>query len=136
MIRFGKGRMMTEKKVILDGGAMPFSKVVQKGSTVYISGMVGRNDADGTIPFSAADQTRVLMDKLNVLLGSVNATLDNALKITIFVTDMRYFSEINAVYKTYFSEGLMPARSCVAVTALPDPDAKVEMEVIAEVPNE
>ena len=128
--------MHTEKKVIVDGGQMPFSKVVQKGSTVYISGMVGRNDSDGTIPFSAADQTKVLMNKLQLLLASVNATLDNALKITIFVTDMRYFSEINAVYKTFFSEGQMPARSCVAVTALPDADAKVEMEVIAEVPYE
>ena len=128
--------MKTEKKVIVDGGQMPFSKVVQKGSTVYISGMVGRNDSDGTIPFSAADQTKVLMNKLQLLLASVNATLDNALKITIFVTDMRYFSEINAVYKTFFSEGQMPARSCVAVTALPDADAKVEMEVIAEVPYE
>lgn len=128
--------MHTEKKVIVDGGQMPFSKVVQKGSTVYISGMVGRNDNDGTIPFSAADQTKVLMNKLQSLLAAVNATLDNALKITIFVTDMRYFSEINAVYKTFFSEGQMPARSCVAVTALPDADAKVEMEVIAEVPYE
>ena len=128
--------MRTEKKVIVDGGSMPFSKVVQKGSTVYISGMVGRSDAGGTIPFSAADQTKVLMDKLQALLGTVNASLDNALKITIFVTDMRYFGEINNVYKTYFSEGQMPARSCVAVTALPDADAKVEMEVIAEVPCE
>ena len=76
--------MKTEKKVIVDGGQMPFSKVVQKGSTVYISGMVGRNDSDGTIPFSAADQTKVLMNKLQLLLASVNATLDNALKITIF----------------------------------------------------
>ena len=128
--------MQTEKKIIVDGGGWPFSAVVQKGSTVYISGMVGRDASDGSIPFSAADQTKVLMDKLQTLLGSVNATLDNALKITIFVTDMRYFNEINAVYKTYFSEGQMPARSCVAVTALPDADAKVEMEVIAEVPHE
>ena len=128
--------MQTEKKVIVDGGGMPFSKVVRKGSTVYISGMVGRNDADGSIPLSASDQTAVLMDKIRNLLGTVNAGWDNALKVTIFVTDMRYFSEVNAVYKTYFSEGQMPARSCVAVTALPDADAKVEMEVIAEVPNE
>ena len=128
--------MHTEKEVVLDGGGMPFSRVVRKGSSVYISGMVGRSDSDGSIPFSAADQTKVLMDKLQTLLGSVNATLDNALKITIFVTDMRYFSEINEVYKSYFSEGQMPARSCVAVTALPDKDAKVEMEVIAEVPYE
>lgn len=128
--------MHTEKKVIVDGGSMPFSRVVQKGSTVYISGLVGRSDADGTIPFSAADQTKVLMDKLQVLLGTVNASLDNALKITIFLTDMRYFNEINAVYRTYFSEGQMPARSCVAVSALPDADAKIEIEVIAEVPHE
>ncbi len=128
--------MQTEKKVIVDGGGMPFSKVVRKGSTVYISGMVGRNDADGSIPFTASDQTAVLMDKIRALLGAVNATWDNALKVTIFVTDMRYFAEVNTVYKTYFSEGQMPARSCVAVTALPDADAKVEMEVIAEVPNE
>ena len=128
--------MQTEKKVIVDGGGMPFSKVVRKGSAVYISGMVGRNDADGSIPFTASDQTAVLMDKIRDLLGTVNAGWDNALKVTIFVTDMRYFSEVNAVYQTYFSEGQMPARSCVAVTALPDADAKVEMEVIAEVPNE
>lgn len=128
--------MKTEKKVIVDGGSMPFSKMVQKGTTVYISGLVGRNDADGTIPFSAADQTKVLMEKLQALLGTVNATLDNALKVTVFVTDMRYFAEVNEVYRTYFTAGNMPARSCVAVSSLPDADAKVEIEMIAEVPHE
>lgn len=127
--------MGIEKKVILDGGAMPFSKVVRMGKTVYVSGMVGRRDEDGTIPAAVSEQTRVTMDKIAGLLCAADTEWNNALKVTIFVTDMRYFGEVNEVYKTYFAAGQMPARSCVAVSSLPDPDAKVEIELIAEVPN-
>lgn len=123
--------MENRKEVVVDGGNLPFSKVVKSGTTVYVSGVVGRDDKDQTIPFGAADQTKNAMDKLSALLAQAGTCLDNALKVTIFVTDMRYFADVNSVYKNYFSVGKMPARSCVAVASLPDAEAKVEIEIIA-----
>ena len=124
--------MPNTKEIKIDGGKLPFSKVVQAGGMVYVSGVVGRNDTTNAIPFSAAEQAEATMKKIQNLLEQSGSCWDNAVKVTIFVTDMRYFAEINSVYKNYFSEGKMPARSCVAVDGLPDAEAKVEIEVIAE----
>ncbi len=56
--------------------------------------------------------------------------MNNILKTTIFVTDMKEFSKVNAIYREYFL-GTLPSRSCVEVSALPHPDALIEIELIA-----
>ncbi|NMA12229.1 MAG: RidA family protein [Chloroflexi bacterium] len=125
---------MTEKTktIVVKGGNFPFSKVVKAGGAIYVSGVVGRDDATQEIPFSAADQARIALTKIQNLLSQANADMDDVVKATIFLTDMRYFADVNTVYRSFFSDDQMPARSCVAVSSLPDPEAKVEIEVIAE----
>jgi 2-iminobutanoate/2-iminopropanoate deaminase len=70
------------------------------------------------------------MKNLYEVLSAAGATFDDAVKTTCFLTDMADFATFNEIYGSYFSS--KPARSCVAVKALPK-GALVEVEVIAEI---
>lgn len=110
---------------------LPFSTVVGFESLVFVSGIVGRNPETGGIAADdMAAQTRQALTNIAQQLGKAGITLKNALKATVFVTDIKRFKEMNQAYLEFFREGL-PARSCVGVMALPDPEALVEIEVIA-----
>ena len=68
------------------------------------------------------------MQNISALLTASGATFDNVVKTTCFLADINDFAQFNAVYAKYFTG--KPARSCVAVSALPK-GALVEVEVIA-----
>ena len=68
------------------------------------------------------------MQNISAVLAASGATFDDVVKTTCFLTDINDFADFNAVYGRYFSG--KPARSCVAVAALPK-GALVEVEVIA-----
>ena len=111
--------------------ALPFSALVGFDRLLFVSGTIGRDPATGDI--AAGDmsaQTRQALASIANHLSRAGATLDNALKVTVFLTDMGRFKEMNHAYLEFFQAGL-PARSCVGVSALPDPEALVEIEVIA-----
>jgi 2-iminobutanoate/2-iminopropanoate deaminase len=125
---------MSQKREIIAVPAksdLPFSTVVGFQSLVFVSGIVGRDSGSGAI--AAGDmyqQTRQTLTNIEGLLAKAGIGLANVLKATVFITDMRRFKEMNRAYLEFFSDE-KPARSCVAVTALPDPDAVVEIEVTA-----
>ena len=125
---------MTEKREIIVSSKttdMPFSKIVGFDKLVFVSGMVGRNPDTGEIARAdIGEQTRQTLTNIAVQLDLASLSLENVLKATVFITDMGLFQEMNQTYKMFFETGL-PARSCVQVTALPDPEALVEIEVIA-----
>ena len=125
---------MTEKREIIASPKnkdMPFSTIVAFEKLVFVSGMVGRNPDNGEMATTdIGEQTRQILTNIAVQLDPVGLSLENVLKATVFITDMGLFQKMNLVYKTFFETGL-PARSCVQVTALPDPEALVEIEVIA-----
>jgi 2-iminobutanoate/2-iminopropanoate deaminase len=125
---------MSQKREIIAVPAksdLPFSTVVGFQSLVFVSGIVGRDARSGAI--AAGDvyaQTRQTLSNIGELLAKAGAGPANVLKATVFITDMRRFKEMNRAYLEFFPAE-KPARSCVAVTALPDADALVEIEVIA-----
>jgi 2-iminobutanoate/2-iminopropanoate deaminase len=125
---------MTEKRGIIASPKnkdMPFSTIVGFDKLVFVSGMVGRNPDNGEIATAdIGEQTRQTLTNIAVQLDQAGLSLENVLKATVFITDMGLFQKMNQVYKTFFETGL-PTRSCVQVTALPDPEALVEIEVIA-----
>lgn len=125
---------MTEKREIIaspENKDMPFSTIVGFDKLVFVSGMVGRNpDTEEISTTDIGEQTRQTLTNIAVQLDQAGLSLENVLKATVFITDMGLFQKMNQVYKTFFESGL-PARSCVQVTALPDPEALVEIEVIA-----
>ncbi len=108
----------------------PYSQAVQTGNLLYTSGQIPIDPKTGNI--EAADitaQTVQVMENLKAVLEAAGSDLTKAVKTLCFLTDMGNFAAFNEVYAKYFTG--KPARSCVAVTALPK-GALVEVEVIAE----
>jgi len=125
--------MMTEKRQIIalpNNRDLPFSTVVGFDKLIFVSGLIGRNPETGKIATDIAEQTRQTLANLEAQLDIAGLSLENVLKATVFITDMGLVQEMNQAYRTFFQAGL-PARSCVQVTALPDSEALVEIEVIA-----
>lgn len=109
----------------------PYSQAVRVGTLVYTSGQIPIDPTTGAIEAKdITGQTEQVMKNLKAVLEATGSSLDRAVKTLCFLTDMENFAAFNEVYARYFTE--KPARSCVAVSALPK-GALVEVEVIAEV---
>jgi 2-iminobutanoate/2-iminopropanoate deaminase len=110
---------------------MPYSPAVAGGPIIFISGSVGRAPGSGEIARGdMGAQTRQAMQNIAAALQEAGSGFDQALKATVFITDMSLFAEMNRAYIQFFSSE-PPARSCVEVSRLPDPEALVEIELIA-----
>lgn len=108
----------------------PYSQAVKAGNTVYLSGQIGMNPATGElVSADVKEQTAQVLKNMKAVLAAAGATVDNVVKTTVFLTDMADFQAVNAVYAETFASDA-PARSCVAVAALPK-GARVEVEAIA-----
>ena len=108
----------------------PYSQAVQAGSTVYLSGLLGMNPATGElVSADVREQAAQALKNMKAVLAAVGATPENVVKTTVFLVDMADFQAVNAVYAETFASDA-PARSCVAVAALPK-GARVEVEAIA-----
>ena len=104
---------------------------MKTGNLVYTSGQIPIDPKTGEI--AAQDitgQTEQVMKNLDAVLTAAGSSLTRAVKTLCFLKDMGDFAAFNAVYAKYFTGN--PARSCVAVAALPK-GALVEVEVVAEI---
>jgi len=87
-------------------------------------------ESDGSIPDSIGEQTRLTMERLRAVLAAVGLNFENVVKTSIFLIDMGDFAAMNEVYATFF-DSEPPARTTVAVTALPLDGLKVEIDMVA-----
>lgn len=109
----------------------PYSQGIVSGDRIYVSGQ-GPVDQDtgDVVDGSPAEQTGRTLENVDAILRAAGASLDNVVKATVFVKDMRYYDEVNEVYGELMSAPF-PARSAVEVVKLPV-DIDVEIEVVAE----
>ena len=108
----------------------PYSQAVKAGNVLYLSGQIGMNPATGElVSDDDREQTARALQNMKAVLAAAGATAENVVKTTVFLTDMADFQAVNSVYAETFSSDA-PARSCVAVAALPK-GAKVEVEAVA-----
>jgi reactive intermediate/imine deaminase len=108
-----------------------YSQAVKVGSTVYMSGQIPLDPA--TMQLVAGDidaEIRRVFENLKAVAAAAGGTLDNAVKITVFLTDLAHFGRVNEIMATYFQQPY-PARAAVGVAALPR-GARVEIEGILE----
>jgi 2-iminobutanoate/2-iminopropanoate deaminase len=96
---------------------------------VFLSGQLGIDPAEGKLVEGVEAQARQALNNIRNVLDAAGLTLDDVVKTTIFLTDMKDFAVVNAVYGSFFTEPF-PARSCVQVAALPA-GGLVEIEVLA-----
>ena len=109
----------------------PYSQAIVCGGLVFTSGQIPLDPATGNVVGTdIREQAEQVMKNLAAVLEAAGSSLQNAVKTTCFLADMADFASFNQVYAAYFTSN--PARSCVAVKALPK-GVLVEVEVVAAV---
>ncbi len=113
------------------GGAFSAGVEAPAGRTVYVSGQVAM-DAEGNVvgEGDAKAQTEKVLDNVSVVLEEAGGSLDDVVKVTVFITDMGMYDEVHEVRRRYFGEPY-PASSMVEVSALIEPRLLVEVEAVA-----
>ena len=121
------------KKVICSskapGAIGPYSQAIEANGMVFVSGQLPIDATTGLMPETVEDQAKQSLENMKSILEEAGLSMANIVKTTVFLADMSYFADMNKVYSTFF-QGEYPARSAVAVKALPK-DALVEIECIA-----
>ena len=108
----------------------PYSQAIKAGGFVFCSGQVALDPRTGQfVAGGVAEQTEQVLKNLSAVLEAAGSSLDQVVKTTVFLADMKEFSEMNEVYARFFSEP-PPARATVAAAGLPR-DARVEIEAVA-----
>jgi 2-iminobutanoate/2-iminopropanoate deaminase len=123
------------KKIIFTENAPapigPYNQAVLKGNTLYTSGQIAINPANGELVIDNIEaETQQVMQNMKAVLEAAGMTFENVVKTTIFIMNMNDFASINAVYGYYFNEKTAPARETVQVACLPK-NVNVEISMIA-----
>jgi reactive intermediate/imine deaminase len=107
----------------------PYSQAVKTGNLVFLSGQIPLDPATGQLVSGEieAETTRVF-ENLKAVAEAAGGTLDNAVKVNVYLTDLAHFSKVNEIMATYFKQPY-PARAAVQVAALPR-GARVEVECV------
>jgi len=108
-----------------------YSQAVKVGSTVYMSGQIPLDPATMQMVEGGIDaQITRVFENLKAVATAAGGTLDNAVKVTVFLTDLANFAKVNETMAKYFNQPY-PARAAVGVASLPR-GAQVEIEAILE----
>ena len=109
-----------------------YSQGIKSGNLVFTSGQIPLNPKTGElINGDFKMEISQVLTNLNGVLKSGGSSLKKAIKLTVFLTDLSYFPQVNEVFKEFFPEN-PPARSAVQVSALPM-NAKIEIEAVGSV---
>ena len=106
----------------------PYSQGIRSGDFLFISGQLPIDMKTGEFPGSISDMTRCCLQNLDEIARKGKTSLQNAVKLTVFLTNMDDFAEMNAAYTKFFPD-IPPARSTIAVAGLPK-NAPIEIEAI------
>jgi 2-iminobutanoate/2-iminopropanoate deaminase len=109
----------------------PYSHAVWTGSLLYCSGQAALDPATGKlVAGGVSEQTQQAFNNLEMVLKDAGLSMNDVIKVNVYLTSMSHFAEMNAVYQTRFTSPY-PARTTVAVAELPL-NALVEIELVAE----
>jgi 2-iminobutanoate/2-iminopropanoate deaminase len=114
--------------------AGPYSHAVVSGGLVFLSGQTPVDPETGQLVQGAiGDQTRRCLENLAVVAAAAGASLDQAVRCGIYVTDMGTFKDVNEAYGSFFGDA-PPARTTIGVASLPL-GAEVEIDAILALPD-
>jgi 2-iminobutanoate/2-iminopropanoate deaminase len=112
----------------------PYVHAVAAGGLLFCSGQIPLDPRTGDlVGATAADQAGRCLENLAAVCQAAGTTLGNAVKVSIYLTDMTAFSSVNEVYGSFF-ESNPPARVAIGVSALPR-GAQVEMDAVVALPG-
>lgn len=121
------------RHAIGDGGprGLPLSLACRAGDLVFVSGQVAFGPDGRLVPGGIDAETRQTLDNIAAALAEAGATLDDVVKLTVFLADLDEFAPFNAAFRDYFPAS-PPARTTVAAGLMLG--ARVEIEAIAFAP--
>jgi 2-iminobutanoate/2-iminopropanoate deaminase len=112
----------------------PFSHAVVADGWVFATGQMPTDPNDNTAPLPEGieAQTRRVVENLRIVLAAAGSALDRIVFARVYLTHFeRDYAAMNAVWRSYFPEGRLPARTCIGVTALAL-GALVEIDLLAK----
>ena len=113
----------------------PYSQAIKANGFVFVSGQIPIDPQTGEfVEGGIAEQTARVLKNLTAVLEAAGSSLEQVVKTTVFLADMKEFSSMNEVYAGFFPSP-PPARSTVAAAGLPR-DARVEIEAVALISDE
>jgi len=128
---------MSRERKTIDADAAPaavgpYSHAVQANGLLFCSGQIPLEPATGAIVGDTpAEQARRCLENLQLVCEAAGAKLEDAVRCTVYMTDLAAFAEVNEVYAEFFPSE-PPARAAVGVSALPK-GAQVEIDAIVAV---
>lgn len=105
-----------------------YSQAVRCGNTVYLAGQIGLDPATMEIVAGIEPQIRRVLENLKAVAAASGGSLDDIVKLTVYLTDLRDFARLNEIMATFFNAPY-PARAAVGVASLPR-GALVEIDAI------
>eukprot|EP01111_Echinosteliopsis_oligospora_P005969 TRINITY_DN1979_c0_g1_i2.p1 TRINITY_DN1979_c0_g1~~TRINITY_DN1979_c0_g1_i2.p1 ORF type:complete len:183 (-),score=81.07 TRINITY_DN1979_c0_g1_i2:31-504(-) len=115
------------------------------GGMLYVSGISSRRPdnsvagvkvkEDGSVEKDIKEQTKAVIENIEVILKAAGAGLNNLVDVTVFLVDMRDYAAYNEVYNTYFTAEHGPSRTTVQVVSLPGPHLLIEIKAVALCPS-
>ncbi|RKX55574.1 MAG: deaminase [Thermotoga sp.] len=108
----------------------PYSQAMKVGDFIFVSGQLPIEPSTGKlIGNDIRDQTKQSLENLKAILEASDYSMDEVVKVTVFLKYMDDFEEMNEIYGQYFTHKY-PARCCVEASKIPK-DARIEIEAIA-----
>jgi 2-iminobutanoate/2-iminopropanoate deaminase len=125
--------MPSEREIVQAPGAPaaigPYSHAVRAGGLLFCSGQIPLDPVTGElVGETPAEQARRCLENLDAVCAAAGAPLQDAVRITIYMTDLAAFGEVNEVYASFFADD-PPARVTVGVAQLPK-SAQVEIDAV------
>ena len=108
----------------------PYSQAIRIGDFLYTSGQIALDPKSGKfLSGEIKEETEQTLKNISAILQADGLELENVIKTTVYLSDLKDFLQMNQIYEKYFSKN-KPARACVQVAALPK-GAKIEIDAIA-----
>jgi len=110
-----------------------YSQAVRCGDTIYLSGQIGLDPVTMQLAEGIDAQVKRVFDNLKAVAEAAGGSLDDAAKLTIYLTDLAHFAKVNEIMAVYFNEPY-PARAAIGVASLPRA-ALIEADAILVISN-
>lgn len=108
----------------------PFATATEVNGVLYLSGQVSMTATAEPVDGSIATQTANILGNIRKTLAEVGSDFENIFKVTVWLSDMKYFSEFNQEYAKWFAKGY-PVRSVVSSKLAFDLDVEIEVQALA-----
>ena len=128
--------MNTERSSIVDARKLPFSQAVRVGDWIFVAGQVGTRDHKtfDDVVTGIEPQLKQCFENIKTVLGSLNSSIDDVVKVTVFLTKAEYFATLKEVILQLFPKDY-PALTTI-VCSLVNPNLLCEVECMAYSPKD